>query len=103
MIFYSFDKNGTIEIDDAISFKRSDEGYEIFVAVVDLSELWNIHMDKFAFEFPQSLYTVDGKYYMLPIDFIKALSLLKNEKRTIFLFRLLFDKDFVLKENDFLP
>ncbi|MFN3995738.1 MAG: hypothetical protein ACK4GR_04315, partial [bacterium] len=61
LIFYSFDKHKTVEIDDAISFRRIDEGYEIFVAVADLSEIWNIHMDKFVFEFPQSLYTLDGK------------------------------------------
>ncbi|MFN4220361.1 MAG: RNB domain-containing ribonuclease [bacterium] len=103
LIFYSFDKYRTVEIDDAISFRRIDEGYEIFVAVADLSEIWNIHMDKFVFEFPQSLYTLDGKYYMLPINFIKELSLLKNQKRTVFLFRFLFNKDFELKKNDFQP
>ncbi len=101
--FYVFDDVDTIENDDAISFKKLVNGYEIYIAIVDLSEVWNIHMDKVALHFPQSLYTIHENFYMLPIHFIEILSLKEKNKRNCFLFRFLFNKDFEIIDEYFEP
>lgn len=101
--FYTFDDKGTIEYDDAIGFKRLKNGFEIYVAVSDLSEVWNIHMDKSVLEFPQTLYSVDSKYYMLPSNYIEFLALKKGAKRPVFLFNFCLTKELEIKDYFFEP
>jgi len=97
--FYTFDNEGTIEYDDAIAVRNLRDGYEVFVAIVDLSELWNIHMDVVA-DFPQTLYTLTKRYTMLDSFFIQKSSFIKSNKRPAIVFRLLFNKDFVIKNTE---
>lgn len=101
--FYTIDDRDTIEFDDAIGIKDNGDNYEVFVAICDLSEVWNIHMDKFVLDFPQSLYTIDKKYFMLPMQFIEKISLLKKARRPVFLFRYCLDRDVEIKKIDFEP
>ncbi|MCX7758232.1 MAG: RNB domain-containing ribonuclease [bacterium] len=101
--FYTFDDKGTIEYDDAIGFKRLKNGFEIYVAVSDLSEVWNIHMDKSVLEFPQTLYSIDSKYYMLPSNYIEFLALKKGAERPAFLFNFCLTKELEIKNYFFEP
>ncbi|MEN3014644.1 MAG: RNB domain-containing ribonuclease [bacterium] len=101
--FYTFDEKGTIENDDAIGFAKLQNGYEIYVAIADLSEVWNIYLDRLTLEFPQSIYTIDSKFYMLPRDFIEMLSLRENRNRPAWVFILKVDKNFDIKDYYFEP
>ncbi|MEM2174944.1 MAG: RNB domain-containing ribonuclease [Candidatus Micrarchaeia archaeon] len=101
--FYTVDNEDTIEFDDAIGVKNNGNNYEVFVAICDLSEVWNIHMDKFVLDFPQSLYTVDKKHFMLPMRFIEEVSLFQKAKRPVFLFRYCLDRDMEIRNVDFEP
>lgn len=101
--FYTFDDQGTIEYDDAIGFCKLVNGYDLFVAIADLSEIWNIHLDRYVLEFPQSLYTYNSKFYMLPKNLIDLFSLKKGNNRPALVFNFKINSNNEIQSYQFEP
>lgn len=100
--FISIDEEGTIEIDDAISWNKIKSKTEILIAIADLSEYIPLSLFHIAYNNQNSLYFTYNNFYML-IDknIIKNFSLIKNSIKPAIIFRLLFSNDLELINFDF--
>ncbi len=94
------------DFDDAISIKRTPEGYTLFVHIADVSHYvkWDNPMDREARKRGCSVYLPDRVVPMLPKVLSEDLCSLKPEvKRLAFTVRMDFSEDAELVDVDFYP
>lgn len=101
----AIDDERTTEVDDALSFRALDDGWELLVHVADVAAavLPETQLDALARKRASSAYLPEGTLPMLPVPLYRdRLSLAVGEPRAAITGRFLFDREFELRSTEFL-